>query len=174
MKLLLSRPFYVFAILASIRSGCAVPAVPLSGLESEGHSVCDPSASGPSLSTQQSTAFKDYIHIFFEERDVQKAFDRYIPGEYINHISTAASQGREAALTGLLALQANPDMMRDHVTLFTGDGFGLAYYRRYIPGSSTVNFAVMDKMRFEGTCIVEIWSLFQTINGNETNPIAFF
>jgi predicted SnoaL-like aldol condensation-catalyzing enzyme len=77
-------------------------------------------------------------------------------------------------IAGLVALEANPDMTRDHVTLFTGGGYGLVYYRRWIPASTEVNWAVMDKMRFEGTCLVEIWSVSQRIFGNETNPIAFF
>jgi predicted SnoaL-like aldol condensation-catalyzing enzyme len=94
--------------------------------------------------------------------------------EYINHVSAASTQGCEAAIASLTALQSNPAMTWDRLTLFTGDGYGLFYYRRYIPGSSEVDFAVMDKMRFRGTCLVEIWNVSQRIYGNETNPIAFF
>ncbi|KAJ3540220.1 hypothetical protein NMY22_g4395 [Coprinellus aureogranulatus] len=136
--------------------------------------VCDPNANGQGLGLLQDAAFRDYARIFFDERNAKKAFDKYIPGEYINHVAAAPAQGREAAIAGLTALQSNPDMIWDRLTLFTGDGFGLFYYRRYISGSEEVNFAVMDKMRFKGTCLVEIWNVSQRIFGNETNPIAFF
>ena len=60
--------------------------------------------------------------------------------KHVNHVSSAPAQG-------------------DHVSLFIRGGYGLAYYGRWAPRLTEVYWAVMDKMRFEGTRTMEIGML---------------
>lgn len=58
--------------LASLTTVKATPNVPRQ------IAACDLNASGSDLGFQQDIAFRDYAHIFFEERDARRAFDKYI------------------------------------------------------------------------------------------------
>ncbi|KAF6754014.1 hypothetical protein DFP72DRAFT_900187 [Ephemerocybe angulata] len=133
---------------------------------------CDPKARGPSLQQRQSAAIRDFAHIFLIEQDPKKAFDAYIPGTYIQHNPDALS-GREPAIAFLTELWGTPSLKFSNVTAWAGEGYGLIHYRMRAPDADIHN-AIMDRLRFEGTCFVEHWDVIQRINGNETNPLAFF
>lgn len=53
----------------------------------------------------------------------------------------------------------------------SGDANITCYNRMTAPD---FDYAVMDRLRFKGTCFDEHWDVLQRIWGNETNPIAFF
>ncbi|PPR01248.1 hypothetical protein CVT24_006012 [Panaeolus cyanescens] len=125
--------------------------------------------SAEELQAAQQAVIKDFANLFLVQKNVRLAFDKYIPGEYINH-NPFAQSGRQNALNVLVPALANQALTYDNVSAFAGGGYGLLHYRMK-QGSNT---AVMDKFRFVGTCIVEHWDVAQTISGRESNPIAFF
>ncbi|TFK21514.1 hypothetical protein FA15DRAFT_597777 [Coprinopsis marcescibilis] len=131
---------------------------------------CDPKAKGHHLPALQEAAIKDFAHLFLVEKDVKKAFNKYIPGTYIQHNPDALS-GRQAAIDFLVVLWASPGMRFANITAWAGEGIGMMHYRMT---NNEADNAVMDRLRFEGTCFVEHWDVIQRIYGNETNPIAFF
>lgn len=131
------------------------------------HSRCNPNQNSQA---KQSAAIKDFANLFLVQKNIQAAFDYYVPGEYINH-NPGAMTGRQNALNVLIPFLATPGISITVASVFAGEGFGYLHYKLSLPG---VNFAVMDRYRFEGTCIVEHWDVAQQITGNETNPIAFF
>ena len=60
-----------------------------------------------------------------------------------------------------------------NITSWAGEGIGMLHYRMRADGAG-IHAAVMDRLRFEGTCFVEHWDVIQAITGKETNPGAFF
>ncbi|KAJ3537058.1 hypothetical protein NMY22_g5757 [Coprinellus aureogranulatus] len=135
-------------------------------------STCDPKARGAGLEAKQRSAIHDLAQIMFVQQDVRKAFNTYIPGEYINHNPSAIS-GREWSLEFLEQMYETPDISVSSLTALAGEGYGILHYRLMAP-SAGIDWAIMDRLRFEGTCFVEHWDVVQTIFGNETNPVAFF
>ncbi|KAJ2923812.1 hypothetical protein H1R20_g13284, partial [Candolleomyces eurysporus] len=122
------------------------------------------------LQAAQQQAIADFGNLFLVQKNIQRGFDLFIPGEYINH-NPYATSGRQNALNILVPALASSSLTFTNVHAFSGQGYGLLHYRMRNGGSST---AVMDKFRFVGTCIVEHWDVGQSISGRESNPIAFF
>ncbi|EAU87870.1 hypothetical protein CC1G_01517 [Coprinopsis cinerea okayama7 len=133
--------------------------------------VCNPTDAGPGLQARQQAALADFAYLFFDLHDVQTAFDRWVPGQYINH-NPFATQGRTDAIDILTDLFADGTVTTDVQRIFAGQGYGAVHQRMEFPG--VVTFSVIDYFRFEGTCIVEHWDVAQEVTGTETNPIAFF
>ncbi|KAF4619581.1 hypothetical protein D9613_004827 [Agrocybe pediades] len=133
--------------------------------------VCNNKERGPDLQAKQQAALEDFAHLYVDLQDVQTAFDRWVPGQYIQHNPNAA-QGRDAAIAILTAGFADPQVTSTNKTAFAGQGFGAVHFKLTLNPSTS--FAVVDMFRFQGTCIVEHWDVLQQIFGNETNPIAFF
>ncbi|TEB14393.1 hypothetical protein FA13DRAFT_1578933, partial [Coprinellus micaceus] len=133
---------------------------------------CDPKASGRSLEAKQKVAIRDFAHIFLVEKDPKRAFDAYIPGVYTQHNPDALS-GREPAIEWLTVVWGTPSMTFTNITAWAGEGIGLIHYRMQAPEAG-IHRAIMDRLKFEGTCFVEHWDVIQPIFGNETNPLAFF
>ncbi|KIM23467.1 hypothetical protein M408DRAFT_320746 [Serendipita vermifera MAFF 305830] len=118
----------------------------------------------------QRAAMKDFADLFLVQKNIRKAFDDYIPGDYINH-NPGAQSGRQNALNALEPFLANSNLKFTLSAVFAGEGFGYLHYKLSFSGT---NMAVMDRYRFQGTCIVEHWDVSQQITGSEANPIAFF
>ncbi|KAJ3538804.1 hypothetical protein NMY22_g5016 [Coprinellus aureogranulatus] len=134
-----------FLSLSTALSTCllAVSALPL--LTAPGQ-VCDYKAKGPLLELKRKAAVKDFTRLYIIERKPREAFDKWIPGEYIQHNPDALS-GRENAITYVEQLQATPGMIYQNITSFYGEGLGCSISGGGSPAEDL---------------------------GNETNPIAFF
>ncbi|CAA7263990.1 unnamed protein product [Cyclocybe aegerita] len=129
------------------------------------------SRTAPATDRSQLWTLKDFANSLFVEKNVQKAYDDWIPGSYINHNADVVS-GRENALAFLRPIFSNPDLKSTIASIVVGQGFGFIHHRLTIPGQA--DWAVMDRFGFNGTCIVEHWDVIQPITGDETNPIAYF
>ncbi|EAU82489.1 hypothetical protein CC1G_08240 [Coprinopsis cinerea okayama7 len=134
--------------------------------------VCNPNERGPHLQARQQAALADWAVLFYENEDIIGSFDRWIPGQWINH-SPNAEQGRDNAIQRLTTLFADPSVAMTPFNIFAGQGYGFVHFKFLLP-SINVTFAAWHSFRFEGTCFVEHWDGVQRIFGNETNPIAFF
>ncbi|EAU82487.2 hypothetical protein CC1G_08238 [Coprinopsis cinerea okayama7 len=134
--------------------------------------VCNPNASGPHLQAQQQAAMEDFTDILFNQRDVQAAYDRWVPGQYINH-SPWAEQGRQWAIDFLSPYYANPEHRISNVTVIGGKGYGVIHFALQIPGA-TIPDVTVAIYRFQGTCIVEHWDAWMPMSPEATNPIAYF
>ncbi|TFK21211.1 hypothetical protein FA15DRAFT_645902 [Coprinopsis marcescibilis] len=170
----------LFAVVSASDSGA------LAGLESRGgaaHALgrpgkptplegrCDPEARGPDLAQRQQAAGADFFDILLRRHDVQTAFDKYIPGTYIQHNPTA-QQGRAFAIPFIQGLFA-PPAASSNITVFSGQGYVFAHHKYVQPDGRAV-YAIMDYFRFQGTCLVEHWDVMQEITGDEPNPLAYF
>ncbi|EAU93632.1 hypothetical protein CC1G_02862 [Coprinopsis cinerea okayama7 len=132
--------------------------------------VCDPYAKGPRLAELQEEAIQEFAHLWLVKKDIQTAWDRWIPGKYIQHHPNAVGD-REWAIEFLKQNFAAPGTSTSNITVFSGKGFGVLHYKWTSPN---ITYAISDRFRFEGTCMVEHWDVIQTITGNEPNPLAFF
>ncbi|KAJ2920492.1 hypothetical protein H1R20_g16603, partial [Candolleomyces eurysporus] len=136
-------------------------------------SQCDlnPKIKGPLLQEKQDAAAKDFAHIFLVEKDPKKAWDKYVPGEYIEHNPFGVS-GRENAIAFLTGFIQTPGLTISNLTAYGGGGFGHLHFRETLPGE--FDRVVIDRLRFVGTCFVEHWDVAQVVTGEETNPLAWF
>ncbi|TFK16847.1 hypothetical protein FA15DRAFT_739274 [Coprinopsis marcescibilis] len=161
-------------LFSTILTVCSLAAVAsassVNGRPRPGPQVCDPKARGPKLEAKQQEAMAGFAHLFLGKHDVKAAYDRYVPGEYIQH-NPFAEQGREFAIDFLSESFADPTVTTTNITVFGGQGYGAMHFKLTTPNTT---FAVVDYLRFKGTCIVEHWDVLQVITGNEPNPIAFF
>ncbi|KAJ3032784.1 hypothetical protein HDV00_007156 [Rhizophlyctis rosea] len=126
---------------------------------------------GPTSDMQQRAAFQSFVNTLYVQKKVKQAFDDWIPGQYIQH-HPSTSQGRDAAIAALSPLFAIPSLQVTVAGQVVGQGFAVLHYRMKVPGA--FDMAVMDRFRFDGTCIVEHWDVGQSIPANDTNPVAFF
>ncbi|KAJ2933203.1 hypothetical protein H1R20_g3898, partial [Candolleomyces eurysporus] len=131
--------------------------------------VCDPNAKGKDLEKRRYDAVADFADLFLFKQDIRAAFDKYVPGEYIQH-NPRAEQGRDFAIEVLTAGAAS-GIVSTNLTFFVGQGYGFMHYKSVFMNTT---YAIVDYFRFKGTCIVEHWDVLQEITGNEPNPIAFF
>ncbi|KAF5329885.1 hypothetical protein D9611_013392 [Ephemerocybe angulata] len=143
----------------------------------QARTVCDPNASGTGLHRQRQAAIADYANLILNDKDPQTAFDRYVPGEYIQHAPAYPGDGRDVTLNYLVPFFRENQVNFSKLQTFTGDGYA---FMRYVvnvpPGEASLDgdFAGVNILRFRGTCFVEHWEIIQRIAGNETNPHAFF
>ncbi|KAF5332148.1 hypothetical protein D9611_008127 [Ephemerocybe angulata] len=140
--------------------------------------VCNPNAPPGNLEKRQQEALADFARLFLAQKNVQAAFDKYIPGQYIQHSPAVAQSGRQVALDFLIPSLADPGFSTSNLKAFAGEGYGILHYKMNLFGglgaTGGISLAVADIFRFQGTCIVEHWDVLQQIQGNEANPIAFF
>ncbi|KAF6764240.1 hypothetical protein DFP72DRAFT_871237 [Ephemerocybe angulata] len=141
------------------------------------HVACDFEAAEKypdDIARLQSIAIKNYAYLLLVKKDVHAAFDAFVPGPvYIQHNPNVVS-GREPIIEALAGgLWTVPDLVFDHVMAWAGEGYGLVHYRAWAR-EGAVHLSVMDRVRFQGTCIVEHWDLMQSITGKEPNPEAWF
>ncbi|KAJ3523617.1 hypothetical protein NMY22_g11363 [Coprinellus aureogranulatus] len=124
-------------------------------------------------------AVRDFTRLYLVEKNPKKAFDKWIPGRYTqqNVGVKPDQQGRDKAIAYITELQATPGMTYSNIKSFAGEGpqgaFGLFHFRRRVPGTE-VDYAIMDLLKFTGTCFTDHWDAKNQIFGNETNPLAYF
>jgi predicted SnoaL-like aldol condensation-catalyzing enzyme len=127
---------------------------------------CPPRAA---TAAEQEKIWEEFYDLLWVKRDVKTAFGRHVHEDYIQH-NPYAVNGRQAAVDYLVVYWATVQH-----TLYNKvfkDGFGWTQHRKDIPGKPFD--AVIDILRFNGTCIVEHWDVMQTKPDNATNPHPLF
>ncbi|KAK6218572.1 hypothetical protein QIS74_06452 [Colletotrichum tabaci] len=122
-------------------------------------------------SKQQQVIFEDFVQTFYKELNAEKALLNHMPEDYIQHNPNVLS-GRQNAIDfagPLFASGVNFTILRYAVE----NDFAFIHTRMDINGAAEP-IAVVDIWRFEGTCMVEHWDVFQTKDANSTNPLALF
>lgn len=101
-----------------------------------------------------------FVSLFYLERDVRGAFERFVAPGYIQH-NPAIPDGRDAAITALTPMFADPDFHADLKRVLADGDYGVIHlhgYRRDQRGG-----AVMDLYRVADGQIVEHWDVIQAI-----------
>jgi predicted SnoaL-like aldol condensation-catalyzing enzyme len=114
----------------------------------------------------------EFARIFYDERDVRRAFERYVAADYIQHNPNIAD-GREAAIEALTPLFTSPDFHVEirHVIV---DG-NMAVLHLFARRTAAVRGgAVADIYRLQDGKIVEHWDVLQEIPERSANPHPMF
>ncbi|KAE8325448.1 hypothetical protein BDV39DRAFT_206986 [Aspergillus sergii] len=122
------------------------------------------------LQKKRQAILEDFSHIFYTEKKVAEAFNKYVVENYTQH-NPNILDGRQAAIEALTPLFSTDGMVFETHQVFVGGDYGLVHIKAVTPGQNDT--AVMDMYRFEGLKIVEHWDVLQTMSAG-INPHPFF
>jgi len=108
--------------------------------------------------TQEQVAiFREFIHKFYINRDVPTAFGDHFDRNVIEHNPGSQSGWNETSIAGLAGFVATTNF----TILNSGfsDNRGYVHFREERDGALPT--AVVDVLRFNGSCIVEHWDVAQ-------------
>ncbi|KNG86284.1 hypothetical protein ANOM_005936 [Aspergillus nomiae NRRL 13137] len=123
-----------------------------------------------SLQDNRQAILEDFSHLFYAEKKVAEAFNKYVAENYTQH-NPNILDGRQAAIEALTPLFSTEGIVFEIHQLFVGGDYGLVHVKSVTPGQNDT--AVMDMYRFEGLKIVEHWDVLQTMTAG-VNPHPFF
>lgn len=109
----------------------------------------------------------EFARIFYTEKNVKKAFETYVSGQYIQHNPNIAD-GREAAIAALAPKFSAPGARFDIRHLIV-DGNMAVIHLRGRPSPEALGGAVADIYRIEGGKIIEHWDVLQPIQDKSSN-----
>lgn len=114
----------------------------------------------------------EFARLFYTQRDVAGAFDKYVTPDYIQH-NPGLADGREAAVAALAP------MFADRVKTFTikrivVDGDMAVIHVHVRPTPESRGAAVFDMYRLKKGKIVEHWDAIQPIPAESRNPHPMF
>ena len=113
----------------------------------------------------------EFARQFYDERDVNGAFTRFVAPDYVQH-NPGIADGRDAAIAALAGTWSSPDL-RLVVTsiLVDGDTAVLLIDGQF---GADLRFAVVDVYRLEGDMIVEHWDVKQEFPPDIVGEHPFF
>ncbi|SCO92609.1 uncharacterized protein FRV6_16737 [Fusarium oxysporum] len=95
----------------------------------------------------------------------------YTMEPYTQHNPLAPS-GKAIAAAGLNITFSIPGLINNVTRVISDLNFVVLHTHRKQPG--TIDKAIVDIFRLNGTCITEHWDVQQTMYANSTNPLAYF
>lgn len=114
----------------------------------------------------------EFARVFYQEKDVRRAFERFVAPDYIQH-NPGIADGREAAIAALSPMFAAPGA-RFEVKRIIVDG-NFAVIHLFGQGNPrTKGAAVADIYRLEDGKIVEHWDILQPMPETSANPHPMF
>lgn len=130
------------------------------------------SAQAKSLTERNRLIVEDFARIFYTERDVERAFLKYVVPDYIQH-NPGLADGRQPAIDALKPMFSKPGA-RFEVKRILVDG-DLAVIHLFGQGDpATPGAAVADIYRLKGGKIVEHWDILQPMPAKSANPHPMF
>jgi len=125
--------------------------------------------SRPATEREQIAIFDEFINKFYFIKNASLAFGEHVDVNYIQHNPNALS-GRQVAIDFLQDFLPTVNNTIFHKAF--SNNFGYLHYRLDMPNS--LPNAVVDIVRFDGTCIMEHWDVVQERQPNATNPLALW
>lgn len=125
-----------------------------------------------SLTERNRVAVTDFARLFYAERDVRTAFERYVAPGYIQH-NPGIPDGREAAIAMLEPKFSAPGASFS-VKRILVDGELAMIHLHGRPSPDNPGGAVADIYRLKDGRIVEHWDVLQPILPSTANPHPYF
>ena len=124
----------------------------------------------PATFAEQKLIFEKFVDAFYVKKNATDAFLNYVTESYIQHNPDFPS-GRDVAMNGLKGIL--PTLKLTVYKTSLSNDHGWVFFKEEGPGAKGYR-AVVDIVRFNGTCIVEHWDVMQTRADSPKNPLAFF
>jgi predicted SnoaL-like aldol condensation-catalyzing enzyme len=125
----------------------------------------------PSLTEANRAIVTEFARIFYEERDVTKAFTRFVAEEYTQHNPTIAD-GRQAAIDALEPKFGNPNSRFEIKKILVDGDLAVVHVRAFPLGGKEA--AVADFFRLSDGLIVEHWDVLQVVPEGAANANGMF
>ncbi len=106
-------------------------------------------------------AFLDFVRLYYGERKVREAFDRYVAVDYQQHNPNIAD-GREAAVAWLLKMTTG-STVRMNIRRITVDGDYAVVHLHASQGPSDPGHVIMNLFRLQDGIIMEHWDVTQAV-----------
>ncbi len=114
----------------------------------------------------------DFAEIFYHERDVRRAFEKYVSAEqYVQHNPTIAD-GRETAVAALHDKFAHPNARFEIKKILVDGDLAVVHVRAFPSGGKEA--AVADFYRIRDGKIVEHWDVLQLVPETAQNNNTMF
>ena len=114
----------------------------------------------------------DFAEIFYHERDVRRAFEKYVSAEqYVQHNPTIAD-GRETAVAALHEKFAHPNARFEIKKILVDGDLAVVHVRAFPSGGKEA--AVADFYRIRDGKIVEHWDVLQLVPETAQNSNTMF
>jgi predicted SnoaL-like aldol condensation-catalyzing enzyme len=124
-------------------------------------------------STEQNRQIvSEFIELFYNQKKVRKAFDKYVSDQYIQH-NPSIGNGKEAAIEMLEPKFSNPEATFEIKRVLV-DGDLAAIYLNGKLSAKTLGVAVVDLYRIEEGKIVEHWDVLQSVPNESANNNSMF
>ncbi|KAH6972415.1 integron gene cassette protein [Ilyonectria robusta] len=120
----------------------------------------------PATRAQQKAAFEQAVQIMVVNRDYRVGANKFYSEDYINHDPDVLS-GRQNSIDFLESL---PQGINITISSKAIEG-GYAYVLQKIDMPGSPSLAWTDVWRFEGTCIMEHWSIHMPKPDGSLNPL---
>jgi hypothetical protein len=107
------------------------------------------------------TAFLDFVRLYYGERKVREAFDRYVAADYQQH-NPHIADGREAAVAWLLKMTTG-STVRMEIRRITVDGDYAVVHLHASQGPDDPGHVIMNLFRLQDGIIREHWDVTQPV-----------
>ncbi|KAJ9413970.1 hypothetical protein FOXG_22820 [Fusarium oxysporum f. sp. lycopersici 4287] len=147
--------------------------VEIAGINTSNVTIWDcPSTTSPDLSQSMiQTAMNDFAYTFYTEKDVKRAFERYVASNYVQH-NPSIPDGRDAAVKILSPLFGSKENTFEIARVMVGPEYTTIHIKAGGANDSLTN--VFDVYRTKGSCIVEHWDCLQAMEKNTTSHHPYF
>ncbi len=126
----------------------------------------------PSETERNRAVVTDFARLFYTEKDVRQAFERYVVPDYVQH-NPNVPDGRAAAVAMLAPMFAAPSAQFEIKRIMVdGDMAVIHLFGRGDP--KTAGAAVTDIYRLKDGKIVEHWDVLQPMPTKSANPHPMF
>ena len=114
----------------------------------------------------------DFARMFYQERDVRRAFEKHVAPDYIQH-NPGVADGRDAAIAALDPMFSNPGARFEVKRILVDGDFAVIHlFGKGDP--ATRGAAVADIYRLKDGKIVEHWDVLQPMPETSVNPHPMF
>lgn len=114
----------------------------------------------------------DFARLFYTERDVKGAFEKYVVPDYIQH-NPGLADGRDAAVAALAPMFA--DRVKSfQIKRIMVDGDMAVIHVHVRPTPDSRGASVFDMYRLKNGKIVEHWDAIQPVPAESKNPHPMF
>ena len=124
----------------------------------------------------QRTAITDFASLFYTQKNLTGAFDKYVVPNYIQHNPNILDD-RDAGIAALSDVWANPNNSFIVREITVGKGMAgqtMAIIHLEAVNTGSGNTSVVDMYRMSGCKIVEHWDVLQSMEAGVINPHPYF